>query len=273
MPEPISLFYAARDPGLSNMKDASAPELQKLMESLDKKLDTLVVLARTTKFGPESEFHFLFRDRLVKMCLPFADVDVIQRHIALHYGFYEQKALLQVAHYIGPNTVVLEAGANIGNHTIFFAKICGAKEVMAFEVMHETFKLLERNIAINDLTNVRLFNLGLGARKGRADLGHFGQGNIGGASIQAATGDGNYEIAAVDSLGLEALHFMKIDVEGSHLDVLQGARETIARYKPRIWIELRANRGEREAGEQLLKQLGYRATLELSRNDLLFEPV
>jgi FkbM family methyltransferase len=250
----------------------SAPELRETLQSLEEKLDALLLALRVARLGPDSVFQFLYRDNLVKMHLPFADVDVIQRQIVLHHAFYEQKALQLAAKYIAPGAVVLDAGANIGNHTIFFAMICGAREVHSFEVMRETFKLLERNVRLNQLQNVRLHNLGLGSRAGRADLAHFGQGNIGGASIESAGTGGAYEIVTVDSLELPALDFLKIDVEGAHLDVLNGARETLARCRPRIWVELRVNRNEREGGVRLLTELGYRMIKELSRNDCLFEP-
>ena len=254
------------------METNTGPELREALQSLEEKLDALLLGMRVARLGPDSVFQFLYRDNLVKMHLPFADVDVIQRHIVLHYAFYEQKALQIVAKHIAPGSVVLDAGANIGNHTIFFAMICAAREVHSFEVMRETFKLLERNVRLNQLQNVRLNNLGIGARTGRADLAYFGQGNIGGASIQSAGAGGTYEIVTVDGLELPALDFLKIDVEGAHLDVLNGARETLARCRPRIWVELRANRNEREAGERLLTELGYRMVKELSRNDFLFEP-
>ncbi len=247
-------------------------ELRETLRSLEEKLDELLLALRVARLGPDSIFQFLYRDNLVKMYLPFADIDVIQRHIVLHHAFYEQKALQRVAQYIPPGAIVLDAGANIGNHTIFFAMMCAAREVHSFEVMRETFRLLERNVELNRLQNVKLHNLGLGARAGRADLAHFGQGNIGGASIESADAGGAYEIVTIDSFGLPALDFLKIDVEGAHLDVLNGARETLARCRPRIWVELRANRDEREGGERLLTGLGYRMIKELSRNDFLFEP-
>lgn len=253
-------------------RSPSSPQItDEILRSIDSKLDALLVQARFAALGPAKEFQFLFQDRMVKMYLPFADVDVIQRNILIHHCFYEFRALQRIRRYIGPATVVLDAGANIGNHTIFFAKICRAKEVLAFEVMRETFSLLERNVQLNELENVRLFNAGLGARSGRATLSHFGQGNIGGASIEPAGETGAYELIPIDSIGLRELHFMKIDVEGSFLDVLEGARNTIRRFRPLIWLELRANRDEREPGESFLTRAGYRLKEELTRNDFLFE--
>ena len=253
--------------------DSSFKEMHELLRSVDSRLDALLLNIRFAALGSRKQLEFLYRDKLVNMYLPFADVDFIQRNILIHRTFYEVKALQKVMRYITHDSVVLDAGSNIGNHTVFFSKICGAKEVLAFEVMHETFKILERNIKLNGLSNVRAFNLGLGAvRGGRARLAHFEQHNIGGASIEHVDGDGVYNIVTVDSLGLGALHFIKIDVEGTFLPVLDGARETIARCKPRIWLELRRLRGERAPGEDHLRKLGYKVAKELSPNDVLFEP-
>jgi FkbM family methyltransferase len=255
-------------------RDVPMPEqIVELLSALDSKLDALLAQSRFAALGSSREFQFLFQDQLVKMYLPFADVDVIQRNILTHHSFYESRALQRVRSYIGPDSVVLDAGANIGNHTIFFAKICHAKEVLAFEVMRETFALLDRNVRLNDLNCVKLFNAALGEKSGHTKLAHFGQGNIGSASVEATGQTGPYEVVTVDGLALRALHFMKIDVEGGFLEVLRGASETISRLRPFIWIELRANKDERRPGEELLGKLGYRVRTELSRNDFLFEPV
>ena len=77
----------------------------------------------------------------------------------------------------------------------------------------------------------------------------------------------------LDSLQLPRLHFMKIDVEGSHVPLLRGARQTIERCRPRIWIELRPDTEEYETGAALLAEYGYREREKLSRSNYIFEPV
>jgi hypothetical protein len=235
-------------------------EVTSLLRGISDRLDEIAFSISAAGLGPNREIHFLYRDHLVKMYIPYCEVDVIQRNILRHHAFYEERNLTRVSRFITGDSIVLDAGANIGNHTVFFAKICRAREVFSFEVMREAFRLLKRNIELNELSNVQLFNVGLGARKGRANLAHFGQGNIGG------------EITTVDALQLRQLHFMKIDVEGSHLEVLGGAQQTIRRCRPRIWVELRANQRERHGGESFMKDLGYALAMELGRNDFLFEP-
>lgn len=257
---------------MANQDTGAAPaDLALLLQTLNEKLDALVLSTRAAAMGPERELQFLFHDKLVKMYLPFADVDVIQRHILLHRTFFESRSLVKVVRHVARGSVVLDAGANIGNHAIFFSKICGAKEVHAFEVMRETFKILERNVLINGLTGIHLHNIGLGARHGRAEISHFAQANIGASSIEPVDG-GDYEIVPIDSLNLETVDFMKVDVEGSFLALIEGARETIARCRPKIWMELREQKDERPQGEKLMGELGYRITQKLSRNDFLFEP-
>src|SRR5690242_12326041 len=44
-------------------------------------------------------------------------------------------------------------------------------------------------------------------------------------------------VVTIDSLGLPRLDFLKIDVEGMEIAVLRGARDMIARFVPRCWIE------------------------------------
>nr|WP_255575059.1 FkbM family methyltransferase [Caldovatus aquaticus] len=206
------------------------------------------------------------------MHLPFAAVDAIQRNILVRHAFYEAPALAQVRGLIRRGAVVADIGANIGNHTLFFAMVCGAGMVHAFEPMRVTFELLRRNVALNNLSNVNCINAALGAEQGRADLLGFAQHNMGAARLLASETDtGDYTVTTLDAQGFDRLDFVKIDVEGAHLAVLEGARETLARHRPLIWIELRPGLGELETGDAALRALGYRQVRPLSHMNWLYQ--
>lgn len=252
-----------------------AADLAQALKPVLGKLDDLIAATLLQSLGPERIIEFAAFDTLVRMHLPFAATDVIQRHILTRQGFYEAPLLAQMRGLIRPGAVVVDIGANIGNHALFFAMICGAGMVHAFEPMRLTFGLLQRNAALNGLSNLRCVNAGLGAEEGRAALLAWPANNIGAARLAATAGGGGgaggYAVTTLDAQRLDRVDFVKIDVEGTHLAVLDGARETLLRHRPPVWLELRPGQGELEPGDAAMRGLGYRRTRALSRNDYLYE--
>ncbi|WP_198375985.1 FkbM family methyltransferase [Neoroseomonas rubea] len=236
-----------------------------------RKLDELRAAVLFQAMGPERIVEFLAFDTPIRMHLPQAATDAVQRLILLHGTFYETRQMTQVLPMIPRDAVIVDAGANIGNHTVFFAKICQAKEVHAFEPLRSVFAILQRNVALNALSNVRCHNLALGASEGRAELHSFPHVNIA-ASVFGAAADGAYPMASLDALALPKMDVLKIDVEGAQVPLLEGARHSIKRHRPLIWIELRANHGEYEPGDAALRSLGYAQTEQISPVDFIYRP-
>lgn len=156
------------------------------------------------------------------------------------------------------NGVVLDIGANIGNHSIYFLKECGAKKVIAFEPVKETFNILKRNIEINDLEDkVVLYNCGVGELRSKAAFEEYDLHNIGGTTLYDKE-DGDIEIFSIDSLNLDDdVTFMKVDVEGFEEKVIRGALETIKKYRPVIMLEAWDRSNTIENIIMLLSDLGY----------------
>jgi FkbM family methyltransferase len=69
------------------------------------------------------------------------------------------------------------------------------------------------------------------------------------------------EVRTVDSFGLGDVRFIKADVEGSEREVLDGARETIARHRPMILLELLSGTHEDPGAytASICKDFGYEA--------------
>lgn len=183
------------------------------------------------------------------------DPDHLGRAIREGRGFYEADVLLRSRELYLPGTVVVDAGANIGNHTVFFAAILGA-HVEAFEPFASNRTLLEMNVAENaldDRVRIHAAALGAAAAFGTAIPGR--PGNAGTASVRV--GDGDVPVVTLDDLDLDGpVGLIKIDVEGSECAVLQGAAATIARDLPDIVVEADGDAAFRDAA-RLLHTYGY----------------
>lgn len=169
----------------------------------------------------------------------------------------------------GDGVVAVDCGANIGTVTVSMASACtGWGEILAFEAQERIYYALAGNVAINNCLNARVMHAAVGVEEGILQVPHvdytrsasFGslelrQREAGEDIGQSVRYDTGYPVpmVAIDTLGLSRIDLLKIDVEGMEFDVLDGARESIARHKPILFIEYikidRARLAERLAAD------------------------
>jgi FkbM family methyltransferase len=183
----------------------------------------------------------------------------VGRSLELYGEFSELEGEL-FAQLLRPGQVVVEVGANIGAHTVHLAKLVGAGgAVLAFEPQRVIFQILCANIALNALFNVHTYHAGLGREKGTLKvppMDYDAVGNFGGLALTDAAVGEDVSILALDGFNLPSLQVLKIDVEGMEADVLLGARNTIARHRPVLYVE--NDRQEKSAALiRLIEELGY----------------
>jgi len=184
------------------------------------------------------------------------------------YGYYEPDVVTLMEQLVKPGMVFIDAGAHVGQYTLLTAGL-GAS-VHSFEPNPQTFQLLQYNVQTNALTNVRLNQSALAEANKIATLQAGPADNIGTCSLGDVPKSKNHFVVQCQSLDsyieenrLTDVHVMKIDVEGSELHVLRGARSVLSRIsKPQIIIEF-AERNQRRFGfscsqlGQFLTELGY----------------
>lgn len=174
------------------------------------------------------------------------------------YGEWYEAELKLLRQIISPGDVVLDVGANIGTHTLAFSQMVGESgRVMAFEPQLLLFKLLTKNININRLMQANAFRMAIGKTKGFANIPILNPGipnNFGGMNIYDFSEGEKIEIFSIDSLGLSACDFIKIDVEGLEADVLMGAENTLRKYRPTLYVESNKAENAPLINEVLLKQ-------------------
>ena len=176
------------------------------------------------------------------------------------YGEYSEAEIAIFSGIVKPGDTVVELGSNIGAHTIPLARMVGPEgTVYAFEPQRVLFTILNANIALNDVFQVRAFRGGAGRESGLMKvpfLDYAAEANFGGISLAKSGPGEDVPVSRVDAFGFSALHLLKADVEGMETDIIAGARETIRRCRPAIYVE--NDRKDRSPGLiALLGELGY----------------
>ncbi|MEO0413957.1 MAG: FkbM family methyltransferase [Verrucomicrobiota bacterium] len=177
------------------------------------------------------------------------------------YGEFSHGEAVIFKQIVQPGFFVIEAGANIGAHTVVLAKRAGAQgRVLAFEPQRIVFQTMCGNVALNNLRNVYTYNAGLGEESGELvvpDLDPTSENNFGGLGLGDYTRGLPVPIHTIDSFDLPRCDFIKADVEGMEENVLRGGEETIIKFQPTLYIE---NDREDKAPSLVgyIRSLGYR---------------
>lgn len=164
--------------------------------------------------------------------------------------------LLRLRHnYFGTGVVAIDCGANLGVHTVEWAKaMTGWGSVVAIEAQERIYYALAGNIALNNCFNAQALHAAVAATRGtmkmprpdytseasfgslelrkRADTEFIGQPIDYSEAAMA-------EIATVsiDSLGLSRVDLIKLDVEGMEWEALQGAARCLQERRPIVYVE------------------------------------
>jgi len=191
----------------------------------------------------------------------------------VEYGEYSEAELALLQRFLKLGDIVVEAGANIGAHTVPIAKAVGpGGRVFAFEPQRLIHQMLAGNLALNAIENTVAFAVALGDRPGQVRIRTLGYGldaNYGGVVLRGGDEEGEaVAIGTVDALRLDRLDLLKADVEGSEELVVRGAEATIKHSWPVLYLE----NDRRERSPSLLGYLfalGYDAWWHVPR---LFDP-
>jgi FkbM family methyltransferase len=166
--------------------------------------------------------------------------------------------------FLSAGGVALDIGANLGEWTVPLARAVGpGGQVLAFEPQPVVAQALERTLRINHLAQVRVMRLALSDGDGTApfliDTGNSGHSRLGGAAAATDLLVATRRLdAMVDELAPRHVDLIKIDVEGHERRVLDGAVETLRRFRPAVIIESGHERAaDREAIATLFAALDY----------------
>ena len=214
--------------------------------------------------APTAGAGISFRHGKKSFVLPRSvSADYIIGQVEKHGSFYERPLLMALATRVKQGSIAIDCGANIGNHALFFAGVMGLA-VHAFEPVTRNRGLLEQTVALNALEGlVHVLPLALSDRVGEVKLDTPDPGNPGmfrisdhGEVARTETLDGYLHAAGIDA---DDLALIKIDVEGHEVQVLQGAKVTLAKTMAVVTAET-ATVAEFDAVAALLATCGYAPT-------------
>ena len=122
------------------------------------------------------------------------------------YGEYSELETVIFDQFVQPGQLVLEVGANIGVHTLFFSRKVGPEGlVLAFEPQRIVYQTLCGNLAINSITNVFCWNTAVGAENGEIvvpALDYKQENNFSGIELGANLDGETVAVVTVDNLKL-----------------------------------------------------------------------
>lgn len=169
---------------------------------------------------------------------------------AIYWHGYHHRGLVRLLdRELESDMTFVDVGANFGELTVFAAKRLAGGRVLAIEPEDRAFDRLRENVELNHLLNVEVLNVGLGDRVGTRQLFGPEEGRGGwneGAYTSLPRPDRSRFVQTFPVLRLDdvlderdfrSVDVVKVDVEGSELDVLRGAEHCLRRDGPLLVVE------------------------------------
>jgi len=165
------------------------------------------------------------------------------------YGEFSEGEVRLFDQVLRPGMTAIDVGANIGCHTVFMSKKLGPTgRLHAFEPQRIVYQALVANLALNAIENTQTYQCGVGQKNDIITVprvNYEAGGNFGGLALGSFDQGDQVPLRSIDSLELSACHFIKIDVEGMETEALKGAKQTLQKFEPYLYVE--NDRRERSA--------------------------
>ena len=249
------------------LKAATVDRLHELLQRSNELLAEQMLLQRVAALGGDRVFEFQHEHHGIRLWLPYAASDLIQRRILSTSTFHRIGVLNRLKPRLGRGTVVCDIGAYIGSQSIFFGRCLEAAHVHAFEMLTFSCEIMRRNIELNAMgAGISIHHSAVGKKGDRAKLGSFKATNIGATTIELAD-DGEMVCKALDELTFDRLDFVNIDIGAGQERVLLGADATLQRHRPLVLLTLGPT--DRDV-VRLLEARGFKQTERIGPAEHLF---
>jgi FkbM family methyltransferase len=174
-------------------------------------------------------------------------------------GTWEVQTQRALSDLIAAGDVVYDIGAASGFYVLLAARRAGpAGCVVAFEPVPRNAELIRANVARNQLHNVTVLETAVAAKPGRAFMVDAEDAGVSVEMVPESDGGVEVAVTTVDEVvfdrGLPPPDVIQMDVEGAEIEVLAGALKTLARYRPKLLIEVHERWVE---FDEAIRSIGY----------------
>jgi len=163
---------------------------------------------------------------------------------------------------------IIDVGANNGSFTVDFAHLVGDNGIVhSFEPQRIIYYQLCTNVFLNGVDNVHCHNLAIGDKNEIVKIEtpnyyHDGNVNFGASEIKLDGQGEDVESKRLDDFSFKNVVILKIDVQGYEKNVILGAKETIKKHRPYLFVEFENHLLERfgtneDELRQLIESLDY----------------
>lgn len=185
------------------------------------------------------------------------------------YGEYAEAELSIASQILRPGSNVIDVGANIGVHSVFYAKMIGREgEAYAFEPSHLNYFFLMTNLTLNSAFNVTPIKGAIGTSRPLYLPVNKVDDEMDHGNLKTGTKDTGNEIERcavfnLDDVPLTHCHLVKVDVEGNEADVLKTGSKLFSTHRPFIIVRCKDNQSELI---KVLKDMDYNCYWLVSPN-------
>ncbi len=200
--------------------------------------------------------------------------DLVETTIYLEKAWEEHLAKIMSLYLDGSNGIMIDVGANIGANTIPLAAKHPQIKFHCYEPHPEVFARLKSNIQLNNLKNVEPINSAVSnsTEKTLKFYAQKGAQNMGRSSLKLNSDIKEHDEITVPAISIDdnfansnaPILLIKVDTQGTELEVLESASKTIEKFRPVIIFELEDRYftdGDRGPAKKRLKdyfeELGY----------------
>ncbi len=176
----------------------------------------------------------------------------------MRYGEWMEQELDLLGSFVQDGETVLEFGGEFAAHALWLARAVGERGSVHIAEPHRlNLQRVCANLALNGITNAYTHSAWLGEQGGTIEL------------LPAGSEPQPVRSISVDSLGLGALHLLKVNIPGALSSVLAGADDTLRQFRPTIYLRLGPAVEQAVQDVRALKDRGYRCWSHLP---YLFNP-
>lgn len=206
-----------------------------------------------------------------------SDIDLMTKRHWSKSRFYELEVLKTIKDNIRNGGIIIDGGANFGNHSIWFVNFCEVTKIFCIEAVTDVFNVLKDNVKNNNTFNIicSFENVALSDRDNQiATWGSIDYNNIGGTSMIIEDSVTNTDFVITKKLDsivkpdeYDQITCIKLDIEGGEHRAIVGAEKVLTCSKPLLVCEAHTHK-EFTNLDHLIKSIypSYKYVLSLKSN-------